>query len=181
MPRTSPPTDDESAGTTSAFATEGHSMDLLDIAPRFHHLAIQTDDVEATIRWYSEFLGATVEWRLDSFSPLTHARLPGIEKLAEVKSGGMRFHVFDRAEHNQDGPDPLGYQFQHVGIAVRHPEDLVELRQRWLSVRERLDIRWARNDPPSEIVTDADGMQSLYVLDPNGLELEFVYFPGDGS
>ncbi|MFI5778985.1 VOC family protein [Nocardia sp. NPDC051570] len=156
-------------------------MELLDIAPRFHHLAIQTDDVDATITWYREFLGATVEWSLTSFSPLTHARLPGIEKLAELKKGGVRFHIFDRAGHSQDGPDPLGYQYQHVGITVSRPQDLVELRQRWLRVREQIDIRWARDEPPSEIVTDDDGMQSLYVLDPNGLELEFVYFPGAAS
>ncbi|MBF6541808.1 VOC family protein [Nocardia brasiliensis] len=156
-------------------------MHGLDIAPRFHHLAIQTDDVDATIEWYREFLGATVEWSLDSFSPLTHDRLPGIEKLVELKKGDLRFHVFDRAGHSKDGPDPLGYQYQHVGITVRRPEDLVRLRARWLQVRERADIAWARADPPSDIVTDADGMQSLYVLDPNGLELEFIYFPEAAS
>ncbi|WP_433574268.1 VOC family protein [Nocardia brasiliensis] len=156
-------------------------MHGLDIAPRFHHLAIQTDDVDATIEWYREFLGATVEWSLDSFSPLTHDRLPGIEKLVELKKGDLRFHVFDRAGHSKDGPDPLGYQFQHVGITVRRPADLVRLRAQWLQVRERSDIAWARDDPPSDIVTDADGMQSLYVLDPNGLELEFIYFPEAAS
>ncbi|ASF07410.1 hypothetical protein NBRGN_061_00150 [Nocardia brasiliensis NBRC 14402] len=156
-------------------------MHGLDIAPRFHHLAIQTDDVDATIEWYREFLGATVEWSLDSFSPLTHDRLPGIEKLVELKKGDLRFHVFDRAEHSKDGPDPLGYQYQHVGITVQHPQDLVRLRAQWLLVRERTEIAWARDDPPSDIVTDADGMQSLYVLDPNGLELEFSYFPEAAS
>ncbi|MFI6216852.1 VOC family protein [Nocardia brasiliensis] len=156
-------------------------MHGLDIAPRFHHLAIQTDDVDATIEWYREFLGATVEWSLDSFSPLTHDRLPGIEKLVELKKGDLRFHVFDRAGHSKDGPDPLGYQYQHVGITVRHPQDLVRLRAQWLQVRERTEIAWARDDPPSDIVTDADGMQSLYVLDPNGLELEFSYFPEAAS
>ncbi|KIA65094.1 VOC family protein [Nocardia vulneris] len=156
-------------------------MHGLDIAPRFHHLAIQTDDVDATIEWYREFLGATVEWSLDSFSPLTHDRLPGIEKLVELKQGDLRFHVFDRAGHSKDGPDPLGYQYQHVGITVRRAQDLARLRARWLQVREQADIAWARDDPPSDIVTDADGMQSLYVLDPNGLELEFLYFPEAAS
>ncbi|MCM6778280.1 VOC family protein [Nocardia sp. CDC159] len=156
-------------------------MDGLDIAPRFHHLAIQTDDVDATIKWYEAFLGTTVEWSLDRFSSLTHARLPGIQKLVELRKGDVRFHVFDRAEHTQDGPNPLDYQFQHVGIAVRRPEHLVQLREQWLRAREQTALRWARDEPPSDIVTDDDGMQSLYVLDPNGLELEFVYFPGEGS
>ncbi|MFF3226890.1 VOC family protein [Nocardia suismassiliense] len=156
-------------------------MHGLDIAPRFHHLAIQTDDVDSTIRWYQEFLGATVEWSLASFSPLTLERLPGIEKLAELKKGDVRFHVFDRAGHSKDTPDPLGYQYQHVGITVDRAEDLVALREQWLKARQAIDIHWTRDDPPSDIVTDPDGMQSLYVLDPNGLELEFVYFPGAGS
>lgn len=165
----------------STFATERHPMHGLDIAPRFHHLAIQTDDVDATIRWYQEFLGATVEWKLDSFSPLTLERLPGIEKLVELKTGDVRFHVFDRAAHTQGAPDPLGYQYQHVGITVDRPEDLVALREQWLKARASTDLHWARDEGPSDIVTDADGMQSLYVVDPNGLEMEFLYFPGAGS
>jgi catechol 2,3-dioxygenase-like lactoylglutathione lyase family enzyme len=156
-------------------------MNGLVIAPRFNHLAIQTDDVDATVRWYQAFLGTTVEWSLSTFSALTHTRLPGIKKLVELKTGDVRFHVFDRAEHSQDGPDPLGYQYQHVGITVDRPEDLVELQHHWLRVREQTDVRWSRDEPPSDIVTDADGMQSLYVLDPNGLELEFIYFPGEIS
>jgi catechol 2,3-dioxygenase-like lactoylglutathione lyase family enzyme len=156
-------------------------VNRLDLAPKFNHIAIQTDDVDSTIRWYEEFLGATVEWSLDTFSSLTHARLPGIRKLVELKKGELRFHVFDRAEHSQDGPRPLDYQFQHVGITVDEPEQLVELREEWLRVRGDKGIRWNRDEPPSDIVTDADGMQSLYVLDPNGLELEFIYFPGDSS
>lgn len=156
-------------------------MNRLDLAPKFNHIAIQTDDVDATIWWYEEFLGATMEWSLDSFSSLTHARLPGIKRLVELKKGDLRFHVFDRTEHTQEGPRPLDFQFQHVGIAVERPAQLVELRERWLRVRETADVRWQRDEPPSDIVIDADGMRSLYVLDPNGLELEFIHFPGDDT
>lgn len=152
-------------------------MDRTEITPKFNHVAIQTDDVDGTARWYEQFLGATVEWSLESFSPLTSARLPGIRKLVELKAGDVRFHVFDRAGHSHHGPAPLDFQYQHVGLAVERPEQLVELRERWLRVRRSADVRWSRNEQPTDIVTDADGMQSLYVLDPNGLELEFSYFP----
>jgi len=148
-------------------------------APQFNHVAIQTDDVDSTVTWYREFLGATVEWSLDRFSPLTHARLPGIRKLVEVRVGDVRFHVFDRERHDRTGPGPLNYQFQHVGILVDGPERLVELRERYLAVRQRVDLTWQRDESPSDIVVDDDGMQSLYVLDPNGLELEFIHLPGD--
>ncbi|MDQ1289273.1 MAG: hypothetical protein QG622_2839 [Actinomycetota bacterium] len=149
------------------------------ISPRFNHIAIQTDDLDSTISWYEAFLGVTVEWSLDSFSPLTRHRLPGIRKLVELKIGDLRIHVFDRADHSREGPRPLDYQFQHVGISVESSEDLVRLRERWFLARERIDVRWNRPDPPSDIVTDADGVSSLYLLDPNGLELEFLY-PGEG-
>jgi catechol 2,3-dioxygenase-like lactoylglutathione lyase family enzyme len=153
----------------------------LELAPRFNHIAIQTDDVDASMRWYEEFLGTAVEWKLEAFSPLTHARLPGIKRLVELRAGDVRFHVFDREGHSQVGPRPLDFQFQHIGIAVERPDQLVELRERWFQVRERVPVRWHRDEPPSDIVTDADGMQSLYLLDPNGLELEFIYFPRDDA
>lgn len=153
----------------------------LDIAPTLNHVAIQTDDVQSTISWYEKFIGASVEWSLDTFSPLTNERLPGIRKLVELKTGDVRFHVFDRAQHTQQGPPPLDFQFQHVGLAVQQPHELVELRERWLRLRASEDFRWHRDEPPSDIVVDDEGMQSLYVLDPNGLELEFVYFPGNGA
>lgn len=156
-------------------------VNRVDLTPSFNHIAIQTDDVESTIRWYEELIGATVEWSLDSFSPLTNARLPGIRKLVELKTGNLRLHVFDRAEHSQEGPRPLDFQFQHLGIGVQRPDQLVEVRDRWLRLRESADLQWHRDEPPSDIVCDADGMQSLYVLDPNGLELEFVYLPGEGT
>lgn len=161
--------------------SEGVTVDQLELAPKFNHIAIQTDDVEATIRWYEEFLGATVQWSLDTFSPLTHARLPGIRKLVELKKGDLRFHVFDRAGHTTEGPRPLDFQFQHMGISVERPEQLVELRERWLRVRGTLGGRWQRDEPPSEIVTDEDGVRSLYVLDPNGLEFEFIHTPGEDT
>lgn len=138
---------------------------------KFNHIAIQTDDVDATITWYREFLGATVEWELDTFSELTHARLPGIKRLVELRAGDVRLR----------GPDARDYQFQHVGILVDDPAELVRLRERWLRAREATDLKRLRDDPPSEIVTDADGMQSLYVLDPNGLEFEFLSLPGVAS
>ncbi len=156
-------------------------MNQLEITPSFNHIAIQTDDVDSTIWWYGRFVGATVEWSLATFSPLTKARLPGIKKLVEIKAGDVRFHVFDRAEHSQEGPRPLDFQFQHVGVTVEHPHQLVELRERWLLLRESSDIRWTHDEPPSDIVSDPDGMQSLYVLDPNGLEFEFICFPGDDA
>lgn len=127
-------------------------MSAFGIAPKFNHIAIQTDDVDSTVRWYKEFLGATEEWMLDTFSPLTHKRLPNIRKLVELKAGEVRFHVFDRVGHTQERPGLLDFQFQHIGIEVDRPEQLSELREHWLRVRDSdIGVWWHRDDSPSEI------------------------------
>ncbi|RLK58184.1 VOC family protein [Actinokineospora cianjurensis] len=151
-------------------------MNRLDIALTVNHIAIQTDDVEGTIAWYKEFLDSSVEWELDEFSDLTRSRLPGIGRLAELRAGDVRLHVFDRTEHSGHGPGPLDHQFQHVGIVVDDVEHLAALRDRWLRAKEATQVTWQREEPPSDIVIDSSGMSSLYVLDPNGLEFEFLHF-----
>lgn len=149
----------------------------VDYSPQFNHIAIQTDDVEGTTRWYENYLGATVQWTMDTFSDLTTDRLPGISRLVEVKAGNLRLHVFDRQGNDLSAPQDLQHRFQHLGATVEHAEQLTYLRERWFEVRDSGDYRWQRDDEPSEIVVDSQGMQSLYVFDPNGLEFEFVYFP----
>ncbi len=110
-------------------------VNRLEITPAFNHTAIQTDDVDSTIRRYEQFIGATVEWLLDTFSPLTHARGPGIERLVELTKRDLRLHVFDRAEHAQDGPRPLDFQVQHRGTSVERPDELAEGCSRWRQQR----------------------------------------------
>ncbi|KLO61785.1 hypothetical protein AA983_14105 [Dermacoccus sp. PE3] len=157
--------------------TETTSHPDVDCSPQFNHIAIQTDDVEGTTLWYENYLGATVQWSMDTFSDLTTARLPGISHLVEVKAGNLRLHVFDRQGNDLAAPQDLQRRFQHLGATVERAEHLTYLRERWFEVRDTGDYRWVRDDEPSEIVVDSQGMQSLYVFDPNGLEFEFVYFP----
>lgn len=146
-----------------------------------NHVAIQTHDLKQSVRWYEEFLGGRVEWTLREFSELTHSRLPGIGTLVEVKIGELRLHIFDRADATGKCPAALDLQFQHLGVTVERGEDLPVLRRRWIQLYESGQFAYARPDGPSDIVVDDDGMESLYVLDPNGLELEFIYFRPQGS
>ncbi|SCF02221.1 hypothetical protein GA0074695_2919 [Micromonospora viridifaciens] len=145
---------------------------------RFHHVGVQTDDLGNCLNWYLDFFEAERTWQLDRFSELTLSRLPGIAELTEVKVGSIRFHLFDRNAHDRQQPPASGYQFQHVCLAVDTAEELHELRRRWLDLYGSGKYAFARPDQPSEIVTDDDGIQSLYLLDVNGLEFEFTYVPG---
>ncbi|MFI6505381.1 VOC family protein [Nonomuraea typhae] len=140
----------------------------------FHHVGVQTDDLDNCLNWYLDYFDAESSWRLDRFSELTLDRLPGIAELVEVRVGDVRFHLFDRSAHNRQQPPAAGFQFQHVCMAVDTAAELVELRRRWYELYESGKYVFARPDPPSDIVTDADGTQSLYVLDVNGLEFEFT-------
>ncbi|SEG95635.1 Glyoxalase/Bleomycin resistance protein/Dioxygenase superfamily protein [Nonomuraea solani] len=144
----------------------------------FHHVGVQTDDLDNCLNWYLDYFEADFSWQLDRFSDLTLDRLPGIVKLIEVKAGDVRFHLFDRSAHNRRRPPAAGFQFQHVCLTVDAADELPELRRRWFELYESGKYVFARPDPPSGIVTDADGTRSLYVLDVNGLEFEFTYIPG---
>src|SRR5947209_2723869 len=65
-------------------------------APRFHHVGIETADLDNAIAWYGAFLGARPSWELETFSPLTRSRLPGIRRLVELVAGDLRLHLFER-------------------------------------------------------------------------------------
>ncbi|WP_329586148.1 VOC family protein [Kitasatospora sp. NBC_01250] len=147
------------------------------VTPRIHHLGVQTADLDNCLAWYLEFFDAEQKWELDTFSELTLSRLPGIRRLIEVAAGDLRFHLFDRADHDGVLPDERGFQFQHACLQVAEPQDLETARRRWIELYESGRYTFARPDLPTEIVVDSDGVHSLYVFDVNGLEYEFTFVP----
>lgn len=142
-----------------------------------HHIAVQTTQLDNSIRWYQDFFGCEVSWTLEKFSPLTLSRLPGISRLAELATGGIRFHVFSLGPDHQRPARPEANQFQHVCLPVQSPASLVHWRDKWLRLFSSGQYAFARPEPATEIVTDADGMQSFYTYDVNGLEYEFSFIP----
>ncbi|OLZ43653.1 dioxygenase [Amycolatopsis keratiniphila subsp. nogabecina] len=144
-----------------------------------HHVGVQTDHFENCLNWYLDFFEAEQIWQLDRFSRLTLRRLPGIRRLTEVTAGGVRFHLFDRVTHTGKTPSPDDFLFQHVCLVVDGAEELSRIRLRWLKLYKSGRYKFMLPDPPTEIVTDADGIQSLYLFDVNGLEFEFTYVPGE--
>ena len=145
--------------------------------PRTHHIGVQTVDVANAVSWYRDFFGCEPTWTLEEFSALTRSRLPGITKLTETVVGDLRFHLFER-EDQAPAADPLSPQFQHVCLNVDSAEELRAWHERWLRVHRENRHTFLRAEPPTEIVVDAEGTQSFYCLDVNGLEFEFTYLPG---
>ncbi len=93
--------------------------------------------------------------------------------------GDVRFHLFDRDGCGKP-PPAEARQFQHLCMAVDSPDGLREMRRRWIELRDSGRYRFAVPDGPTDVVTDADGVQSFYAYDVNGLEFEFTYVPGGG-
>lgn len=144
--------------------------------PRFHHVGVQTNDLENSVRWYGDFLGCRRAWSLDQFSELTRSRLPGIHGLTEMVLGDVRFHLFGRPGRKSE-PAESAVQFQHFCFSVSAADDLVRLRQRWIELYESGHYTFAIDEQPTDIVIDEDGVQSFYTYDVNGLEFEFTFVP----
>ncbi|MGF0176754.1 VOC family protein [Streptomyces sp. Marseille-Q5077] len=145
-----------------------------------HHIGIQTADLDNCLAWYVDYFVARKTWTLDTFSELTRSRLPGITRLTEVVVEDTRFHLFEQTGQDDRLPGGNTVQFQHTCLATESPERLKAWRSRWVELYDSGRYHFARPDQPSEIVIDADGIQSFYTFDVNGLEFEFTYVP-DGS
>lgn len=143
--------------------------------PRFHHVGIQTADIDTSITWYEDFLGCRLRWSLTEFSELTRSRLPGIRRLVELTLSDVRIHLFERPGRPAAGPGDSVNQLQHLCLAVPDPDELPRLRRRWIQLYDSGRYRFASSTQPTEVVTDADGVRSFYALDVNGVELEFTY------
>jgi catechol 2,3-dioxygenase-like lactoylglutathione lyase family enzyme len=148
--------------------------------PRFHHVGIQTNDLENSVRWYEDFLGCERAWTLDRFSDLTLQRLPGIRALTEMVVGDVRIHLFERPGRASD-PAESAVRFQHFCFHLSAGEDLVTVRRRWTDLYESGRYTFALDEQPTDIVTDSDGVQSFYAYDVNGLEFEFTSMPSGMS
>jgi catechol 2,3-dioxygenase-like lactoylglutathione lyase family enzyme len=164
----------DASEVTSSSAVQEHAATA---TLRFHHVAVQTNDLQQSLAWYEDFLGCRPVWSLADFSELTRSRLPGIRRLNEIVVGDVRLHVFERKGRSAPAPRESVTQFQHLCMKVEKPEELVQLRERWLELYESGRYTFAYDDPPSEVVVDEDGVQSFYALDVNGLEFEFTFVP----
>jgi hypothetical protein len=143
----------------------------------FHHVAVQTNDLDNCASWYQDFFACQPSWSLSEFSELTRSRLSGIVRLTEMVMGDIRIHLFERPGRAAPHPNDSTIQFQHLCLHVQSGDELPIWRQRWLDLFSSGHYHFAFDDQPSEIVTDADGSQSFYAFDVNGLEFEFTHVP----
>ncbi|QIS09869.1 VOC family protein [Nocardia arthritidis] len=145
--------------------------------PVFHHVGVQTADLENALAWYVDFFGCEPTWMLTSFSPLTISRLPGIGTLVELVVGCVRFHLFDRQEAVSEPSHATVPQYQHLCFQVRSPDELRRWRRHWQELHRSARYIFVLDEQPTEVVVDANGIECFYCRDVNGLEFEFTYTP----
>ncbi|MEU3711049.1 VOC family protein [Streptomyces catenulae] len=145
---------------------------------QLHHIGVQTFDLDNSLAWYRDFLGFRPTWTAETFSDLTVSRLPGVTRITEIVTERVRIHLIERAgRERRRGPEDR-VQFQHICLAVDSPAQLRDRLERWQELYACGAYTFLRPDPPTGIVTDAEGVQSFYCFDVNGLEIEFTYVPG---
>lgn len=124
-----------------------------------HHLALVTNDLDRTIRFYRDLLGM----------PLVATTRAGNHRHYFFDAGGgsaLAFFEWPGAElppRKDSGLPASGRHFDHVAVHLDSMQALHELRER---------VRAAGVDV-SEVV-DHVAMKSLYFEDPNGISLEFA-------
>ncbi|MFG2884435.1 VOC family protein [Streptomyces sp. NPDC048297] len=142
-----------------------------------HHVALVTHDAQNLSAWYRDLLGFEHRWTLTAFSELTRRRLPGIQKIEELRLGDFRIHLLEVPSAGPSTPVVHTANYQHLCLVLRSPEELRELRDRW-EEKSRGGRYSFRTDPDlTDIVVDSDGVHSFYAFDPDGLEWEFTCIP----
>jgi len=143
-----------------------------------HHLALNTDDMKATVDFYAGVLGM----------PLVHAMKvppglgtgagnrgnPPFEEIRHYffdmgRDGLLAFFEMPKGAKQKGDRDALA-MMQHVSFAVA-----TESQAR---IRQSLEAHGIDYQGPIEVLP---GVHSIYVFDPNGIRLEFSCQPGDGD
>ena len=133
-----------------------------------NHLALVTNDMEKTVRFYRDILGmrvvATISGEIDGqrmrhyFFSLGPGSCLAFFEWSDV----------ELAPRKESGIPASGRQFDHVSICVDSEEMLLRLQQR---TREA--------GVPATDVVDHGMVRSIYFDDPNGISLEFSVWTRD--
>lgn len=127
-----------------------------------NHLALVTDDMDKTVRFYRDVLGMPLvgtSGNRDENYPHRHYFL-SIGRGASIAF--FEWKGTELPDRKDSGIPASGIQFDHVSISVGSDDDLDAIRAR---------LTGAGTDV-SEVV-DHGLVRSVYVTDPNGISIEF--------
>ncbi len=133
-----------------------------------HHLALVTDDMDATVRFYHGVLGARLVSTIgtDTFRHYFFEFAPG-QTVAFFEYRGQEL---DRFAKPAGIADPRAVQFDHLSFRLADEAALESLRS-----------RLAAFDCEITEVVDHDTMRSVYFTDNNGIALEASWWVEDAT
>jgi len=131
-----------------------------------HHLALVTADMDATVRFYHEVLGArlVVTLATPAFRHYFFEFAPG-STVAFFEYRDQPLRTFAKPA---GVPDPQASQFDHLSVGLADEEALLRLRD-----------RLKQHDCEVTDVVDHGIMRSIYFTDPNGIALEASWWTVD--
>lgn len=140
--------------------------------PRFGHVGLTVSDVEASIAFYCDVVGFELHGRHEIegewFDTLTHNRGARID-VAMLRMGDV---VLQLVEYEAAGGDTLELAHHHVGNPHLNIEvDDVEARHEAITAS-------GAHDPTPVVDIMGAGIRSFYVIDPDGVPVEFLQMPG---
>ncbi|HVM39495.1 MAG TPA: VOC family protein [Acidimicrobiia bacterium] len=131
-----------------------------------HHLALVTTDMDATVRFYHEVLGARLVITLAT---------PAFRHYFFEFDQGNTVAFFEYRDHEVDSfakpagvPFPQASQFDHLSLALPDEDALLRLRD-----------RLKEHDCEVTDVVDHGVLRSIYFMDPNGIALEASWWTLD--
>jgi catechol 2,3-dioxygenase-like lactoylglutathione lyase family enzyme len=113
------------------------------------HVALNCEALEASLAFYTDVMGMTVEWNPD---PDNYYLTSGNDNLALHRAPGA------------NGPQRL----DHIGFILNRMEDV----DAWHAHLLRHGVRIAQGPK-----THRDGARSLYCYDPDGTLVQIIYHP----
>lgn len=133
-----------------------------------HHLALVTDDMDSTVRFYHGVLGAELVATIGN-KAFRHYffRLGDGQTIAFFEYRGQPVEHFAKPAGI---PDMRASQFDHLSLGLADEGALEELRERLI----------AHGCEVTEVV-DHDIMRSVYFSDPNGIALEASWWILDAT
>ena len=142
---------------------------IADSHPRWrgvHHLALVTDDMDATVRFYVGVLGARLVGTvgIDAFRHYFFDFGQGTT-IAFFEYKGQQLETFAKPAGI---PSDRAVQFDHLSLALVDEEALVEMRSRLKAA-----------DCEVTDVVDHGFLRSIYFNDPNGIALEASWWVVD--
>ncbi len=152
--------------------TETHDLEMRDDeSPRWrgiNHLALVTDDMDATVRFYHGVLGARLVATIGTPQFRHYFFEFGAQNtVAFFEYAGMHLDTFAKPA---GVPDPRAVQFDHLSFNLPDEHALLDLRDRLKSAAcEVTDV------------VDHGFIRSIYFTDPNGIALEASWWALDAT